>query len=82
MSNSILGRVLNIIIEIKELDTLDKGILLIDSGILDSFDIIVLITKIEEEFKVSIPGSEIKQENFNSVEAIALLIEGVINAQK
>ena len=47
---------------------------LIDDGILDSFDIVTLITQINDEFDVTIPADEIVPENFNSAEAIWNLI--------
>ena len=47
---------------------------LIDNGILDSLDIVTLITEISDEFDVSIPAEEIIPENFNSAEAIMALI--------
>ena len=48
---------------------------LVDDGILDSLDIVTLITEIHEEFDVTIPAEEIIPENFNSVEDIMALIE-------
>ena len=47
---------------------------LIDDGILDSFDIVTLITQIKDECDVTIPADEIVPENFNSAEAIWNLI--------
>lgn len=48
---------------------------LIDDGILDSLDIVTLVTEINEVFGVSIPAEEIIPENFNSAKAIMALIE-------
>lgn len=48
---------------------------LIDDGILDSFDIISIITEVSSEFDVQIPANEIVPENFNSAEALWKLIE-------
>lgn len=50
---------------------------LIDDKILDSFDIVTLITEISSEFDVSIPAGEIVPENFNSAKALFALIERV-----
>ena len=47
---------------------------LIGNGVLDSLDIVTLITEINAEFDVSIPAEEILPENFNSAEAIYALI--------
>lgn len=47
---------------------------LVDGGILASFDIVMLITRIEEEFDVVIPAKDIVPENFNSAKALWALI--------
>ena len=47
---------------------------LIDDGILDSLDIVTLITEINDTFDVSIPAEEIVPENFNSAAALMELI--------
>lgn len=43
---------------------------LVDDGILESFDIITLIAKLNEEFDVEFTVKEVIPENFNSAEAI------------
>jgi acyl carrier protein len=48
---------------------------LIDEGILDSLDIVTLVTEIDAELGVTIPAEEIIPENFNSAEALASLVE-------
>lgn len=48
---------------------------LVDDKILDSFDIITIITEINSEYDVAIPAEEIIPENFNSAEALYDLIE-------
>ena len=50
---------------------------LVDDGILDSLDIVTLVTEIHAEFDVTIPAEEIVPENFNSVEALWALIERI-----
>ncbi len=50
---------------------------LVDDGMLASFDIVMLITRIEEEFDVVIPAKDIVPENFNSVKALYALIERI-----
>ena len=47
---------------------------LVDNGILDSLDIVTLITEINDKFDISIPTEEIIPENFNSAEALYALI--------
>ena len=48
---------------------------LVDDGILDSLDIVTLVTEINERFDVSIPAEEIIPENFNSAKALYALVE-------
>lgn len=48
---------------------------LIDNKILDSFDIITIISEIADNFDIAIPAKEIIPENFNSADALWALIE-------
>ena len=48
---------------------------LIDDGILDSLDVVAIVTEISSEFDVRIPPEEIVPENFNSAKALWALIE-------
>ena len=48
---------------------------LIDSKILTSFDIIQLISTLDDEYDISIPAAEIVPANFNSAESIYALIQ-------
>lgn len=47
----------------------------IEEGMLDSFDVVTLVTEIEEKFGVLIDGEDILPENFCDVEAIEKLIK-------
>ena len=47
---------------------------LIENGILNSLDIVTLITEINDKFDVMIPAEEIMPENFDSAEALWALI--------
>lgn len=48
---------------------------LIDDGILDSFDVVSIISEIDEVFDVQIRINELDPENFNSADAIWNLIQ-------
>ena len=48
---------------------------LIDEGILDSFDVVSIISEIDDAFGVQIRINELEPENFNSAEAIWTLIQ-------
>ena len=49
---------------------------LIEQGILDSFDLIILTAELEKEFKIKIKGEDINSKNFASVNTIVNLING------
>lgn len=47
---------------------------LVDGGILDSFDIVTLISEIDDTFGVAITAADILPDNFNSATALYDLI--------
>ena len=56
----------------------DSCTTLVDDKILDSFDIITIISEIDNVFDVAVPAEEIIPENFNSAEAIYNLIQKLL----
>ena len=46
-----------------------------EEGMLDSFDLMTLVSTLESRFGVKIDGTDILPENFANVEAIAALLE-------
>ena len=50
-----------------------------DSKVLDSFDIISLISEINEEFDIVVSADKIIPENFNSVDALCNLVQSLID---
>ena len=58
-----------------ELDYTEKGVNFIDEGMLDSFDIVTLISEFEEQFDIQIAGADVLPENFANVDSIVKLIE-------
>lgn len=47
----------------------------IDDGMLDSFDLVALVSALDEEYNISIDGSDIIPENFKSIESIEKLLK-------
>lgn len=50
---------------------------LIDEGILDSFDVVSIISALDDEFGVQVRISELDPDNFNSAQAIWDLIQSL-----
>jgi acyl carrier protein len=47
----------------------------IEQGMLDSFDIVSLVSSLDDEFGISIDGLDILPENFSSIESIIALLK-------
>ena len=55
----------------------EKEELLIDDGVLDSFDIIGIVSELNETFDIDITVDELEPENFNTLGAITALVESL-----
>lgn len=74
-----MERIIELLQEIKEdIDYENEGSL-IDDELLDSFDILQLISALDDEFDISIPASMIIPENFNSVEALWNMVQELMD---
>lgn len=51
---------------------------LIDDKILDSFDIVSIVTDISDEFDITIPVEEIVPKNFNSAKSLYAMVERLL----
>ncbi len=70
-------RILEILNETRSDVDFEKETLLIDDGILDSFDIIQIVSDLNEEFDIDITADELEPENFNSLDAIIALVQSM-----
>lgn len=70
-----MEKILNILQEIRSDIDFENEKKLIDDGLLDSFDIIQIVSTFNDEFDIEIDVDELMPENFNSVEAMKQLIE-------
>lgn len=71
-------RVLEILAEINE-EILDyDGDSLVESGLLDSFQIVDLVGMLEEEFDIEIDAELVVVENFETKEAIMEMLESIL----
>lgn len=51
---------------------------MVDSQLLDSLDVISLVSELTDEYDIEISYDEITPENFNSVEAIKALVDSLM----
>ena len=51
-------------------------------GLLDSFDIVILVTSLEEKFGFSIDSEDVLPENFSNLEALEQLVERYLNNEE
>ena len=66
---------MNILSELHPDVDFEKEERLVEDMILDSFDIVSLISEINEEFDVTITAKDMIPENFNSAKALYALIQ-------
>ena len=70
-----MEKILNILTSIRsDVDFLNED-KLIDNGILDSFDIVSLVTALNDAYDIEIKPNNLVPENFNSRDAILALVE-------
>ena len=50
----------------------------LEDGLLDSFDLITLVSTLDETFDISIEGTEMTPENFENIQSIEKLIKKYI----
>lgn len=67
-------RIIEILTEIRPEFDFNEEVNFYDNGMLDSFDIITLVTAIDEEYKISIDGTDIIPDNFSTLDAIVNLL--------
>lgn len=74
-----MEEVLKILQEIRSDVDFEKEEKLIDDGILDSFDIISIVSEFNDAFDIEIDVDELEPYNFNTVEAMWTLIQKLQN---
>ncbi len=74
-----MNKLLEILKQINDSIEYEKESNLVDDGLFSSFDILQCVSAIEENYGVEVPMSEIRNENFNSLENISNMIERLKN---
>lgn len=54
---------------------------LLDDGILDSFDVVMLVSEFNKNFQIDIPVEELSSKNLNTLESITALLERLMHKE-
>ena len=68
-------KIITILTELRPEFDFNQTVDFIEEGMLDSFDVVNLVTTLDETFGISIDGVDILPENFSSVEKIENLLK-------
>ncbi|GAB2901470.1 hypothetical protein GCM10027202_32380 [Microvirgula curvata] len=68
------NRIIEILISIRPESDFSQSTDYISDGLLDSFDMIMLVSALDKTFGISIDGADIVPENFSQTEAIEALL--------
>lgn len=67
-------KILNILSELRPEHNFAGSTNYISDGLLDSFDLVMLVDALEKEFSIKISGEHIIAENFSNTETIAAIV--------
>ena len=68
-------QIIKILTELRpEFDFTQEGVDFIEEGMLDSFDMVNLVSELDSTYGISIDGVDILPENFSTVDAIVALL--------
>lgn len=73
-NKSMNEKIISILTEIRSEFDFSKSNNFIDEGLLDSFDIVSLVSSLDEYYNISIDGMDIVPENFVNVDSIKQLL--------
>jgi acyl carrier protein len=68
------ARIRRLLVELRPEADFDDASDFVGDGLLDSYDIVMLVAALDKEFSVSIDGAEIVPESFGSVAALVQLL--------
>lgn len=73
-------KILNIIEDVTDEKVESIEMNLFDTGILDSFKVIDMVSELEEEFDIEINAQYVVEENFCTISAMEVLVKKIIGA--
>lgn len=68
-------QIIKILTDLRPEFDFNESVDFIDEGMLDSFDVVNLVTELDSTFGISIDGMDVLPENFASVEKIIALLK-------
>ena len=74
-----LEDVIEILQDVEEDVDYESCTTLIDDRVLDSFDILSIISALNDEFDISIPAKDVIPENFNSAAAMRDMVQRLVD---
>ena len=77
--DEIREEILDLLTELHEDVDFEKEESLVDGKILDSFDLVTLVTELSDAFDVDITAKDFVAENFNSLERLTAMIERLLD---
>jgi len=79
MDDITLEDVIEILEDVEEDVDYENETALVDNRVLDSFDILSIISALNDEFDISIPAKDVIPENFNSAAAMRDLVQRLVD---
>jgi acyl carrier protein len=73
------NKILNVLAIVRPEFDFNESKNFIEEGLLDSFDLIALVSSLDEEFKISIEGVDIVHENFVDLSSIENLLNKYVD---
>lgn len=71
-------KILDILKSIQPANDFEESKDFVEDGLLDSFDVVQLVSELENTFNITISALDILAENFNSVQAIEKLVNSYL----
>lgn len=68
------NKIIEILSEIRPEVDFNVDVNFFESGLLDSFDVVTLVSALDEEYKISIDGLDVLPDNFSTVNTIVVLL--------
>ena len=76
-----MEKILNILKNIRNDIDFENEELLIDGGILDSFDIVSIVAELCEEYDITITAEQMEPVNFNSAKAMLDMVNAILDEE-